>query len=49
MLVDHIPRRPCSWHVIHLHDRIVHVLEEFMLEAGAVKGRDLQLVRLGIK
>ena len=29
-----------SWYVIQLHDRIVHVLEEFILEAGATKGRD---------
>jgi hypothetical protein len=43
MLIDHIPRCPCSWYVIHLHDRIVRVLEEFMLEAGATKGRDLRL------
>jgi hypothetical protein len=28
---------------MQLHDRIVHVLEEFMLEAGATKGRDLRL------
>jgi hypothetical protein len=42
--MDHIPRCPCSWYVIRLHDRIVHVLEEFMLEAGATtKGRDLLL------
>jgi hypothetical protein len=38
MLMDHIPRCPCSWYVIQLHDRIVHVLEESMLEAGATKG-----------
>jgi hypothetical protein len=43
MLMDHIPRCPCSWYIIQLHDVIVHVLEEFMLEAGATKGRDLQL------
>jgi hypothetical protein len=43
MLLDHIPRCPCSWYVIRLHDRIVHVLEEFTLEAGATKGRDLRL------
>jgi hypothetical protein len=43
LLMDHIPRCPCSWYVIQLHDRIVHVLEEFMLEAGATKGRDLRL------
>jgi hypothetical protein len=34
---------PCSWYIIQLHDRIVHVLEEFMLEAGATKGRNLRL------
>jgi hypothetical protein len=43
MLMDHIPRCPCSWYIIQLHDRIVHVLEEFMLEYGATKGRDLRL------
>ena len=43
MLMDHIPRCPCSWYIIQLHDRIVHVLEELMLEAGATKGRDLRL------
>jgi hypothetical protein len=43
MPMDHIPRCPCSWYIIQLHDRIVHVLEEFMLEAGATKGRDLRL------
>jgi hypothetical protein len=44
MLLDHIPRCPCSWYVTQLHDRIVHVLEESMLEAGATtKGRDLRL------
>jgi hypothetical protein len=42
MLLDHIPPCPCSWYVIQLHDRIVHLLEEFMLEAGATKGRDLR-------
>jgi hypothetical protein len=36
--MDHIPRYPCSWYVIQLHDRIVHVLEEFMLEAGLLRG-----------
>jgi hypothetical protein len=47
MLMDHIPRCPCFWYVIQLHDRIVHVLEEFMLEAGTTtKGRDL---RLGVR
>jgi hypothetical protein len=43
MLMDHIPWCPCSWYVIQLHDRIVHVLEEFMLEAGAIEGRDFRL------
>ena len=43
MLMDHNPRCPCSWCVIQLHDRIVHVLEEFMLAAGATMGRDLRL------
>jgi hypothetical protein len=35
--MDHIPRCPCSWYIIQLHDRIVHVLEEFMLEAGLLR------------
>jgi hypothetical protein len=43
MLMDHIPRYPCSWYVIQLHDRAVHVLEQFMPEAGATKGRNLRL------
>jgi hypothetical protein len=43
MLIDRTPRCPCSWYVIQLHDRMVHMLEEFMLEAGATKGRDLRL------
>jgi hypothetical protein len=46
MLMDHIPRCPyCSYYVIRLHDRIVHVLEEFMAKAGLgkIKGRDLRL------
>jgi hypothetical protein len=43
MLMDHVPRCPCSWYIIQLHDRIIRVLEEFMLEAGATKGRDLRL------
>jgi hypothetical protein len=43
MSMDRIPRCPCSWYVIHLHDRNVHVLEEFMLEARATKERDLRL------
>jgi hypothetical protein len=30
-------------YVIQVHDRIVHVLEEFMLEAGAINRRDLRL------
>jgi hypothetical protein len=32
MLMDHIPRCPCSWYIVQLHDRIVHVLEEFMCD-----------------
>jgi hypothetical protein len=43
MLMDHIPRCPSSWYVIQLHDRVVHVLVEFILEVGATKGRDLRL------
>jgi hypothetical protein len=43
MLMDHIPRCPCSWYIIQLHDRIAHVFKEFMLEAGATNGRDLRL------
>jgi hypothetical protein len=43
MRLDHIPMCPCSWYVIQLHDRIVHVHEEFMLEAGATKGREFRL------
>jgi hypothetical protein len=42
MLMDHIPRCPYSWYVIYLHDRIVHVLEELLLEAGATKGWNLR-------
>jgi hypothetical protein len=34
---------PCSWYVVQLHDRIVRVLDEFMLEAEATKGRDSRL------
>jgi hypothetical protein len=34
---------PYSWYVIQLHDWIVHVLEESMLEAEATKGRDSRL------
>jgi hypothetical protein len=43
MFMDHIPRCPCSWYVIQLHDWIVHVLEGLMLEAWVAKGRDLRL------
>jgi hypothetical protein len=32
-----------SWYVIQLHEWIFYVLEEFMLEAEATKGRDLRL------
>jgi hypothetical protein len=42
MLMDHVPQCPCSWYVIQLLDRVVHVLEEFMLEAGATNGRNLR-------
>jgi hypothetical protein len=35
MLMDHIPRCMCSWYIIQLHDRVVHMLEELMLEARA--------------
>jgi hypothetical protein len=42
VLQDHIPRCPRSWYVVHLHDGVVHVREEFMLEAGATKGQDLR-------
>jgi hypothetical protein len=38
ILMDYIPQCPYSWYVIQLHDRIVQVLEEYMLEAGAIKG-----------
>jgi hypothetical protein len=44
IFIEHTPRRPCSWYVIQLDDRIIRVLEEeIMLEAGATKGRDLPL------
>jgi hypothetical protein len=49
MLMDHIPLCPCSWYAIQLHDRVVHVLEEFILEAGATKGRDLRWEILRIR
>jgi hypothetical protein len=32
-----------AWYAIQLHDRVVHVLDEFILEAGATKGRNLRL------
>jgi hypothetical protein len=35
VIMDHIPRCKCSSYVIQLHDRIIHVLEEFILEEGA--------------
>jgi hypothetical protein len=38
-----VPRCPCSWYVIQLHDRIVGMLEEFMLKAGAIEGHDLRM------
>jgi hypothetical protein len=43
MLVDHIPCCPCPHSVTRLHHRHVHVVEEFMAEAGTVKGWDLRL------
>jgi hypothetical protein len=46
MRMDHTPRCVCSKYVIQLHDRIVYVLEEFMLEAarrGLLMGGDLRL------
>jgi hypothetical protein len=42
MLMDHNPRCPCSWCAIQPHDRVVHVLEELMLKAWAIKGRGLR-------
>jgi hypothetical protein len=30
MLMDYVPRCPCSHFVIRLHDRLVNVLEELM-------------------
>jgi hypothetical protein len=39
MLMDNIPRCHCSQYVIRLHDRIANVLEDFMVEAGAIWGR----------
>jgi hypothetical protein len=41
--MDHIPRCPCSYYVILLHDRVAHVLEEHMLEAKGTEQRDLRL------
>jgi hypothetical protein len=43
MLMDPIPRCPCSHYIIWLRDRVIHVLEELMAEAGVIKGRDLRL------
>jgi hypothetical protein len=59
MLMDHIPRCPCYWYIIQLHDRIVHVLEEFVLEAGLLRawtcgwrsaafGRELLEIAMGM-
>jgi hypothetical protein len=42
MLMGHIPRCPCLYYVIRLHDYRVQVVEELMAEAGVVKGRDLR-------
>jgi hypothetical protein len=49
MFMDHTPAQcMCHWYVLHsatrMHDRVVYVLEEFMLEARATKGRDMRLV-----
>jgi hypothetical protein len=41
MLMDHTHRWPGSWYDIQLNDRVVHVLEEFMLEVEATKGHGL--------
>jgi hypothetical protein len=43
ILMDHIPRCPCSHYVIRLHDLIVLVLEKLMAEAGAIRRRDFRL------
>jgi hypothetical protein len=44
VLMAHILRCPSSYYyVIRLHDLIVHVLDEFMAKAGAIKGRNLRL------
>jgi hypothetical protein len=45
MLMDHIPPVPVLfvYYVIQLHDRVVLVLEEFVIEAGATSGRGLRL------
>jgi hypothetical protein len=49
LVMDHIPRCPFSWYVIQLHDQIVHVLDEFIREAGATKGRVVRLEVRGIR
>jgi hypothetical protein len=43
MLMDQTLRCPCSWYFIQIHNRVVHALDEFMLEPWATKGRDLWL------
>jgi hypothetical protein len=43
MLMDHIPRCPCSWHIIQLRGRVIHVLKVSMFEAGATKGWGFRL------
>jgi hypothetical protein len=54
MLMDHIPMCPCSWYVIQLRDRIVHVLEAGLLRGGtcgwrsAVFGRELHVIVMGM-
>jgi hypothetical protein len=38
LLMDHIPRFPCSHYMIRLHYRIIYVLKELTAEARASKG-----------
>jgi hypothetical protein len=38
MLMDHIPRCPCSHYVIRLYDRNFFVLEEFVVVTGRLTG-----------
>jgi hypothetical protein len=43
MLMDHVPRCPCSHYATRHHDPLVLVLGELMAEMGTIKGRDLRL------